>query len=168
MSDINVSDYVGMVTGIVGAITGIAGAIMGFIAYRRSNLTKALDLRLELKKSLNEAYVIYEGVLALLKDADKSRQGTFSATGRLRSGDMDVWKEEIQKDKKAMEDIVCMLPHPSEQYETLTIEKLESKIVELHKHTTKIKLYVDKYEKVLAQDDETRRFLRDQAYAKHQ
>lgn len=166
MSEI-ISDYVGMIAGIIGSITGIAGAIMGYIAYHRSNLTKALDLRIELKKSLNEAFVIHEGALLLIEDADRSRKGLLSATGKFRSGEMDVWNKELAIDKKAMEDIVSKLPHPSEKYEALSMEELEEKIVELHKLTTKIKVYVDKYEKALAHDDETRRFLRDQAHARY-
>ena len=48
--------YVGMATGIIGAITGVAGMILGYVSYKHSNTLKSLDLRLELRKAVNDRH----------------------------------------------------------------------------------------------------------------
>lgn len=53
MADPDLLGYTGAITGVIGAISGIAGSVLGYIAYRRSDQLKALDLRLELRKGLH-------------------------------------------------------------------------------------------------------------------
>ena len=138
---------------------------MGFVAYRRSNTLKALDLRIELKKSVNSAYIDHERAVELVENADKSRKAIASAMGMFHSGRMKLWSDNLAKDKRAIEKSVSELPCPNEDYKSLTAMQLETKIVEIHRLQTKVTLLVEKYTKEIANDDEGRKFLREQARA---
>jgi hypothetical protein len=166
MSGGSVSGYVGMATGIIGAITGICGAVMGYVAYRRSNKYKVLDWRIDLKKGLSTSFLMHEGILELVAEADKSRKAVYAATGRFRSGAMEKWNRDVEQDRTSIEQLISGLPGPNESYDNVSAEGLETKIVEMHKLQEKLKSYLTKYKKFLAEDDESRRFLRDQAHSK--
>jgi len=166
MSDVSLLSYVGAATGIIGSITGIAGAIMGYIAYRRSNMLKSLDLRMELKKSRNSAFAAHEKSLEVIEESEKSRKAVSAAMGRFGSGGMKQWEQDLAKDKRSIEKLVYELPHPTEDYDSLSAKELETKIVEIHRLQTYVQVYVDKYTKELASDDEDRKFLRDQAHSR--
>lgn len=73
MLNSNSFNYVGVITGVIGAITGISGAIMGFVSYRRSGHMKALDLRIELRKSISDLHDSAQSLPSLLDLAQKSR-----------------------------------------------------------------------------------------------
>lgn len=57
-----------------GVITGIAGATMGYISYRRTGKMKTLDLRLELRKAVNDLRSSVESLPSLL-GSTTMRQG---------------------------------------------------------------------------------------------
>ena len=81
MTEPHWTSYVGMATGIIGAITGVSGAIMGYVSYRRSNRLKSLDLRLELRKAVNELQSNFSQIEKLIEYANQSRVAVFAARG---------------------------------------------------------------------------------------
>jgi hypothetical protein len=159
--------YVGMITGVVGAITGIAGAIMGYVSYRRSNSLKSLDLRIELKKALNVAQSALEQLERLIEDANKSREGVASATGRFNSGMMQKWKKEVEEDKNKVKLLAQKVPAADKSYDDSTPKELESTLVEVHRLQVQIDEIRNKYEAAVRADDEERKHIREDIRARH-
>lgn len=161
MADPQWTAYVGMATGIAGAITGIAGAIMGYIGYRRSNSIKALDLRLELRKAVNEVENDLSKLEGLLNHANQSRQRVASATGKLESGAMKIWDGEVEEDKKKLGHLKEKAPSPTTKYDDLSPSELESQLVAIHKLRGQISDLTEKYRASLKADDEERKQIRE-------
>lgn len=159
--------YVGMATGVVGAVTGIAGAIMGYVSYRRSNSLKSLDLRIELKKAVNVAHVSLQQLDSLIDDANKSREGVASATGRFKSGMMQKWKNEIHEDKNKVKLLHQNAPEANKSYDDCGPKELESKLVEVHQLQVQIDSIRSKYEAAVRADDEERKHIREDIRARH-
>lgn len=145
----------------VGMATGISGAIMGFISYRRSNSFKSLDLRLELRKSVNELHQKHSQLNDQIIYATKSRKAVAAATGNLGSGRTKLWEQQIEKDTNYLTDIQAQLPKKDETFIGLTTAKLESKLVEIHDIHGDLSRLIEKYASEIASDDETRRHIRD-------
>ena len=114
MADPHWTSYVGMVTGILGIITGIPGAIMGFVSYRRSNTIKALDLRLELRKVINEIEAGLSSLTGLLENANQSRQKVAAATGQ--AGALQMWNQQFEQDKVSLNEMIERAPSSSEEW----------------------------------------------------
>ncbi len=89
-------------TSYVGMAAGIFGAIMGYVSIRRSNQIKSLDLRLELRKSINNYNAAISKAKELMPRANKSRERVASAMGNYNSGAMVQWKQEYEKDNNAL------------------------------------------------------------------
>ena len=119
MSEPDWIGYVGMATGIIGAITGISGAIMGYVSYRRSNNLKSLDLRIELRKSVNVAQSSLQQLAKLIEYANRSRQAVASAMGRYQSGMMEKWKQEVEADNNAVKILFQNAPAADTSYDDL-------------------------------------------------
>ena len=162
MAEPHWTGYVGMATGIFGAITGIAGTIMGYVSYRRSNKLKSLDLRLELRKAVNN--VQYSG-LSLLKElidhAYNSRYALASATGRSKSGMLEKWKQTVEVDKNTLKKLVQYAPPADMNYGDLTPKMLESKLVEVHQLQVQVDDLRKKYDAAALADEEGRKQLRE-------
>jgi hypothetical protein len=152
---------IGTVTGIVGAITGPAGCVIGWINYRRSQQTKTLDLRLELRKQVAGVRVDIEALPALLERARLSRSAVRSAMGRgQQSGDNLIWKAELESDLRAAQALACELPDSKEAYQVSGPRKLENNLVEVHVLAAKAAQLRNKYEAALASDDKDRDHIR--------
>ena len=89
-------------TSYVGMATGIAGAIMGYLGYRKANSLKSLDMRLELRKAVTDLTTSYTELNGLIDSANQSRINMAAATGRFRSGMMQLWNSELETDKAAI------------------------------------------------------------------
>lgn len=152
--------YVGAVTGIIGSITGMTGAVMAYISYRRISHLKALGLRLELRKRQADAHEIVRGLPSLLNDANDSRFAVASAIGMLRTGGMEVWKEQLQTDLVAVRLLQAGFQHPPDDSTRFTHRELEDKLVEVHRLLTTASQYVEKYRMALAADDRERERIR--------
>lgn len=161
MAEPHWTGYVGIATGTIGAITGIAGAIMGYVSYRRSNSIKALDLRLELRKAVNEVEMGFSNLERLLNYANQSRQRVAAATGRLGSGAMEIWNREFEEDKNRLKQISKDVPHPDAKYDDLSPVELESRLVAIHRLQGQINELTEKYDSAVKSDDEDRKQLRD-------
>jgi hypothetical protein len=153
--------YVAMAAGILGAITGISGAVMGYISYRRSNAIKALDLRLELRRTVNDIESCVSALPGLLDHANQSRQSVAAATGKFHSGAMEIWKQAFDQDMDTFKVLAEQAPSPDGRYDTSTPTELESQLVAAHKLRGKLNELHDKYTAALRADDEERQALRD-------
>lgn len=161
MAEPHWTGYVGMATGILGAITGIAGALMGYVSYRRSNSIKALDLRLELRKTVNEVEMSLSKLEGLLDYANQSRQRVASATGRLGSGAMEIWNKAFEEDKNRLKQILENAPRSDANYDDLSPIELESRLVAIHKLQSQINELTEKCNSSLKSDDEERKQIRE-------
>jgi hypothetical protein len=167
MSGPNWTSYVGMVTGIIGAITGITGAIMGYISYRRSNRLKSLDLRLELRRSISDLHSDINRLRKLIDNANGSRRAVMSAKGMFQSGAMEKWKNEVKADRTKIGELFKSAPDAESAYDTLDAGALESELVVVHKLSSEIKSFLDKYSDAIRFDDEQRRQIREDQRARH-
>lgn len=159
------TDYVGAAAGIVGMVTGISGAIMGYVAYRRSNQIKALDLRLALRKDLGEARESITTVRDLMVSAAGSRRATLAARQLGRSGAMDAWEQALEADRAEVTKIAAAIPHEGTDFSAMSEKQLESEIIAAHKLKTSLSTLVEKYRSEVAADDDARRQIGQQATA---
>lgn len=160
MSDPTWVSYVGAVTGSIGAVTGIAGAVMGFIGYRRSGELKAIDLRLELRKTENSLRVLLANLPKLIEDANASRTAVFAATGRMGSGVSEMWFSDYQRDLEAAEALGKRLPEQNNSYDGYSHSDLESKLVLIDGILSEAGMLQKKYQASLAEDDAAREQIR--------
>lgn len=154
-------------TSYVGMVTGIAGAIMGCVSYRRINSMKSLDLRLELKKAINEVEIRIPQIEKLIEDTNKSRKAVASRTGRFYSGRMKRWEGEVKADKNKLAQLSESAPRSEENYDKLNPQELESKLIEVHKYQAQLKELKDKYDAAIRSDDEERKQIREDIRAEH-
>ncbi len=148
-------------TSYVGMFTGISGAVLGFISYQKSKNLKSLDLRLELRKGISDLYQNLHQLNELIVYANKSRQAVLAATGNLRSGRMELWKQMIEQDTSFLSEIKTKFPEENKSFSTHNAKDLESEIIEVHKHHGKLKALIEKYNDEVNSDDEQRRHIRD-------
>ena len=147
----------GAVTGAIGAISGVAGAVLGFKGYRRANAVKALDLRLELRKTVSDARVSVEALPELMREANLSRRAVLNARGMLRSGAMTMWEKSYTADLKQVDFLKDELPSETEDYINMNNHvRLESRLVHIHGLARRIGEMKTKYEKELGKDEASR------------
>jgi hypothetical protein len=153
-------NYIGAITGVIGAVTGIAGAGMGYIAYRRSGEMKALDLRLELRKSENDLRRLVGELPAQLENAKKSHIAVASATGMLGSGPLKKWSSEWESDLTKVRSLEEELPSTDSNYLSVNHAELEAKLIAIHDLRAKVVQVQEKYQTSLARDDKEREHIR--------
>jgi len=156
LSDPHWTGYVGMVTGIVGALTGIAGSIMGYVGYKNSREIKSLDMRLELRKSIQSFRAVLEKTHELLPYANKSRERVASAIGKLRSGEMVLWKQTYESDYSALKGISEKAESLRNNYDDLSPSELESELININDLKIQLNLLKDKYDVFMQEDDRER------------
>lgn len=154
-------------TGYVGMVTGIAGTIMGYVSYRRSNSLKSLDLRIELRKSINVVESNLQHLEKLIEDANRSREAVASATGEFKSGKMERWKKQVGEDKNMVKQLFQNVPSADKSYDALTPKELESTLVEVHRLQVQIDELRNKYEIAVRADDEERKHIREDSRSRY-
>jgi hypothetical protein len=160
----DLSDYVGMTTGIVGAITGIVGAVWGYKGYAASNRFKSQDLRLQLRKGATESIELAKEVRALIDRSDKSRIAVASASGFLKSSRMVNWKSEVEAGQSEIDRISEGLPLERNLWSNFSDEQIENEIIRIHGEKLKMEKLRKKFEGEIAEDDERRNHIREQAH----
>lgn len=144
----------GAVTGAIGTISGVAGAILGFKGYRRANAMKALDLRLELRRTVSDARSSVEALPKLMADANLSRRAMLNARGMSRSGIMTVWEKSYTADLKQVAALNDELPGEAEEYAKMNDHAgLEVRLIRIHSLARRIADMTTKYERELAKDE---------------
>lgn len=149
--------YTGAITGIIGAVAGVAGSILGYIAYRRTDQLKTLDLRLELRKS--ETILIADGkeLVPLLDYAKNSKMAVSAAAGMRNSGAILNWISEWETDRTSAVTLAEGLPSANDDYSGLSPTELETKLVQVHAIQSAIVRLKKKYEGSVAADDHDRK-----------
>lgn len=156
MADPDLLGYTGAVTGVIGAVTGIAGSVLGYIAYRRSDQLKALDLRLELRKNSSSLVSDANELLPLLGYAKRSKSAVAAATGMYKSGATEKWIGECDEDIAKVKALMDVLPNPDDQHLDLSPTDLETKLVEVHSLQDAVSRFRRKYDDSIATDDKDR------------
>jgi len=133
---------------------------MGYIAYRRSGEMKALDLRLELRKSENDLRRLVEGLPAQLEKAKKSHVAVASATSMLGSGALKEWSSEWESDLTEVQSLKEELPSTDSNYSSVDHAELEAKLIAIHDLRAKAVQVQEKYQTSLARDDNDREHIR--------
>lgn len=148
--------YTGTITGIIGAVTGVTGSILGYIAYRRTDQLKTLDLRLELRKS--ETILIADGkeLVPFLDYAKNSKMAVSAATGMRNSGAISNWTSEWEADRTSAVTLTEGVPSANDDYSGLSPTELETKLVQVHALQSAIIRLKKKYEESVAADDRNR------------
>ena len=161
MLDASWLSILGAVTGAIGTISGVAGAILGFKGYRRANAVKALDLRLELRKTVSDARSGVEALPELMGEADRSRKAVLNARGMFNSSARTVWEKSYAADLKQVDSLKGEFPSETEDYARMNDHaQLESSLVDMHSLTHRIDELKAKYENELAKDEAARNALR--------
>lgn len=163
MSEPHWTGYVGMATGTIGAITGVAGAIMGYVSYRKTKSTKSMDLRIELRKAINELQSKLALLEKLIDQANGSRRATSAAAGISSSSMMDHWTQTVQSDKKIVQQLTQTAPSSKNDYDDLDFKELESKLIEVHQLQIQVDLLTARYNAALQDDKDFRVILREQS-----
>lgn len=148
---------IGTITGVIGALSGISGAILGFIAYRRSNEIKCLDLRVEVKKQINTAFSAYESASRVMQDANATRLGAFIFQNYGRSSARIEWTETMQKDSDSIEALRSKLLAVEKITDNLSMSDLEKRLVEAHRLQEGFKGFEKKYDDVRKSYQATKR-----------
>ena len=81
----------------IGVATGLTGILLGIANWRRLSAYKRLDLRLQLRLAAIELEESLSDLPGLIERANTSRAANASAAGRLKSGFMKAWTEEISE-----------------------------------------------------------------------
>jgi hypothetical protein len=154
MTDPHWTSYVGMITGIIGSLTGILGAVLGFVGFRRANKLKSLDLRIEVQKARNDAHFSNVQLVDLLEAAKSSRTATARVNGTSHSRGLQQFEEKFDTDRKHAADLISQIPKPGFDFSSLSVEELETKLVEIHRLQCWINDVSKYYEGTIAEDDE--------------
>ena len=160
MTNPDLLSYAGAIAGAVGAVTGIAGSIMGYISYRRSGQLKALDLRLELRKSISDLSDELQELRGLLAHAKKSRVAVAAATGRTGSGAMQHWLAKFETDEKSIEPLAQAASKLNVDFSKSSHGELEAKLVEVHSQKATVTRLRLKYESTITDDNNDRDHIR--------
>ncbi|MGY5453204.1 hypothetical protein ACVFI8_20005 [Agarivorans sp. MS3-6] len=161
MSDPHWTSYVGMVTGIVGSIAGITGAIVASLSLKKTREIKALDLRLTLKKNVNEFRSLLIETEELLPKIDNSRKRVFSATGKLGSGERKKWEMDFEKDTDSLEVISNTFQRAEKDLDTESYNGLEHKLDSLNQLKYRLDSIYKKYSDAYQDDEKTRARIKD-------
>ena len=151
------------VTGTIGAITGVIALAVSIKNYARVSAMKALDLRLELNRAFDNLDLVVSGIDGYLDHVHRSHLAVFSATGRLRSGEMEVFEKEFESDKTRLCGLLGSQPRRSESYSKHTPSELESILTSVHAFHVQLASLHEKYQRIFESDEERRKEIR----AKH-
>ncbi|MBE7526372.1 MAG: hypothetical protein HS120_01615 [Burkholderiales bacterium] len=152
--------YIGATAGIVGAVTGIAGAVVAILAFRRTGEIKALDLRLELRRTESTLQSDIQDLLPLLEHAKASRTRLAAAQGGYHSGATAHWLYEWDTDLAEANQLVAGASTLDVDCSVFSQAELEARLVTVHKLQRQVAQLSGKYQSSLAADDSGREQLR--------
>lgn len=162
MTEVYLMSLTGAVGGIIGSVAGLGSAWMAHRASRRSLEMKALDLRLEIRKSL---HTLNYGVGKLedqLVLAFKSRTLIAAAAGTLKSGSMVNWRAQFDADRAELTDLKQALEVLAPDFAHRNARDMEALLAELDGQAHRVKALLGRYRNSVAEDDQ----LRERARAK--
>ncbi|ENE4761297.1 hypothetical protein ABNJ07_000017 [Vibrio parahaemolyticus] len=161
MSEINWIDYVGVALGLVGAITGCSGALISYKNYKKVQQVKSLDLRIELRRTVNEVRALLVETESLLPRAYKSRLRVHSAKGMLCSGSTANWQAEHTKVLESLDTIKERFNRAENNLSSDSYDTLEHKLDAIDQLKRDLLPIVNKYQETLKEDDKARERIKD-------
>jgi len=147
---------VGMWTGIIGAASGLGALAVSIWNYRRVSAIKSLDLRLELRRALEDHALLQDGIEGFLDRVHEAHRRVLAAQGQIGGGQEQIWNREFREDKEELARLLEDAPRPCDSYRTFSPSKLADELVAVHRSSGKLKALRDKYDNVLQKDDEWR------------
>jgi hypothetical protein len=152
--------YTGAIAGIIGAVTGIAGAALAFLAFRRTGQLKALDLRLELRRTESTLQSDIHDLVPLLEIAKASRTRLAVAQGSCNSGATKHWISQWDTDLAGANYLVEGASVLDIDCSKFSQAKLEARLITVHKLQCQVAQLAGKYKSSLLADDAGREQLR--------
>lgn len=149
----------------LGAFVGLIGAVTGPLSLWRTSRNKSLDLRLDLRRSINVLQHDLKSTRELVNFAARSRTHVAAARQMSGSGAMELWSKEVESDLAAISNLSNVAPKADGNYTAMNQRELESALVEVHKSQVEINSIKQKYAAALQEDDEARRYIRDNPIA---
>lgn len=147
MDEIHWTNYVAMGT-------GIAGLVLGYLGYRRSNAIKSLDLRVELRKSIQNLNSIKITLKRKLDSALSARYNAESLNTGLQRSEITKWHINYESDLRAYEELENQIPPDSEFFNSFGPEKLESELLRVNQLIERMTLLIRNYEELTEQENE--------------
>jgi hypothetical protein len=160
MSEQNWLVYLGAIAGVIGAITGIAGVVLAFFALRRTGQLKALDLRLELRRTEATLQSEILSLIPLLERAKTSRTHLAAAQGSYHSGAIKHWLSEWGTDLVEASSLAEGASLLDADCTAFSQAQLEARLITIHKLQGQVSRLSGKYRDSLAVDDAGRAQLR--------
>ena len=148
------------ITGVTGAIAGIIALGISIKNYMRVSAMKALDLRLELQKCFNSLDVVLSGIETYFAFVHQSHLRVLAATGRNRSGEMQLFEEEFARDQERLRALLGAQPRREGNYENQTPDELEKLLVSVHAFQMQIADLRGKYQRLFEADEDRRKEIR--------
>lgn len=148
---------------LVGALTGVASLAIAAAAFVRSGRTKALDLRLELRKEEKATRTLLDELPGLIDHANSSRTSINIATGHFNSSSQVLWNQACETDRMEVATLRRQLPELQIDYRKYQPEELEAALVAMYELRTKAGRLREKYQASMSADDKAR----DQIQARH-
>lgn len=156
MSDPIWLDALGAIGGIIGAVAGIGGAIVAYVAIRRTNELKVLDLRLELRRMESTLSAEIDNLIPLLEEAKASRTRLAAAQGAYGSGAtkqwVSLWETDMQEAKALLDGASAL----DVDITMLSRAELEARLIRVHKLQNGVSRLTTKYRGSIAEDDKGR------------
>ena len=147
---------VGMLTGIVGGASGLIGLFVSIWNVRRVSAIKSLDLRLELRRALEDHALQRNGIEEFLDRVFQSHRRVQAVQVGTGGGAARILEEEFTNDKAWLARLLEAAPRARESYQDLSPAQLEEELVAVHRSSGQLKALRDKYNDVLQKDDEWR------------
>jgi hypothetical protein len=148
---------------MVGALTGVASLAIATVAFVRSGRTKALDLRIELRKEEKATRTLLDELPGLIDHANSSRTSINIATGHFNSSSQVLWNQACETDRMEVATLRRQLPELQIDYRKYQPEELEAALVAMYELRTKAGRLREKYQASMSADDRAR----DQIQARH-
>jgi hypothetical protein len=150
------SDWIGIVVSGVSVLIAVYSAAAARRANQRVDQIKALDLRLELRKTLGDTHESLSVLRELIAEAEVSRPRVLSMQGNL-GGALTGFNQMVAADRTRLDAMVAPLPSEVTDYSSHTPEQLEKEIVTVHRIAANLATMNAKYRAELEQDNEARR-----------
>lgn len=153
MTELYLMSLTGAVGGVIGSVVGIGSAWVAHRAGQRSLEMKALDLRMEIRKSM---HLLNYGIGKLedqMAQAFKSRALNAAVSGTLKSGEMVNWRAQFDADSSELNDLKHALEILAPDFAQRTAYEMEALLVELDGQAHRVKMLLGHYRASVAEDE---------------
>lgn len=132
-----------------GFVTGGIGLVVSVITYLFTRKTKALDLRLELRKAASDVRAAVASLPPLMDRVANWMERSAAASGNFGSGATEKFRARVQHHREQTAALAAKLPPTEEAYEGHSHAELQSALVSIHELKREANVLVALYEKDL-------------------